>query len=124
MQAPPRRLVNASVLTATLRRASRIAVASKLTVSQLYLSQRSQATAATKGETKKFTTSRSHKYLRFGCSPVSHAPAAIGALCLGKSLLRSFVLFLFNFQRHSMVVVKKGAILFDCLPLLQWMVTG
>ncbi len=86
MQAPPRRLVNASVLTATLRRASRIAAASKLTVSQLYLSQRSQATAAAKGETKKFTTSRSHKYLRFGCSPVSHAPAAMGAFCLGKSL--------------------------------------
>jgi hypothetical protein len=55
---------------------------------------------------------------------VSHAPAAMGALCLGKSLVELFVLGLFNFQCRIMVLILKGALCFDSLPLLQWMVTG
>jgi len=53
-----------------------------------------------------------------------YMPAAMGALCLGKSLMRLFILVLFNFRWRSMVVVLKNTIHFDCMPLVQWIVTG
>lgn len=48
----------------------------------------------------------------------------MGALCFDESLMGLFVLILYNLQCRSMVVSLEGAIRFDSLPLLQWLVTG
>lgn len=48
----------------------------------------------------------------------------MGAYRLSKSLMRLFVLVLFNSQCRSMVSFLKGTIRFDSLPLLQGIVTG
>lgn len=47
-----------------------------------------------------------------------------GCTLFGKSVMRPFVVVPFNLQCRPMIIVLKGAIRLDCLPLLRWSVTG